>query len=125
MIEFQRRDGSPVGELFGPLSGNDNVNGAVDYEHVLIVNTGTHRLIGGTVWAEKQPGGAAIQIAFALGDAPPEDLRFHEAGSREDGLPMDTLKPGEKRGLWVRRQGMNSDPVEGDRLVLNVAGDVL
>lgn len=137
MIGFLCADGSPfTGDLFGPLTGDANAEGVVEHRRLLIANMSGRRLIGGTVWAEKSDGGAEVMIGLdpapaapidsITGDGEPDSfVTFHAVSSRADGLPMDTLPSGTARVLWVRRRGVNSEPVEADTVRLHVAGDVL
>lgn len=138
---------TPVAEglhgLFDPVTGADNEREAVDHRCIFITNTNaTSTLHDVAVWiASEVAGGADVRIGLdpagvVAADATtpqaqtivqeetaPSGVTFSAPSTRETGLAIGTLGPGECVAVWVERTATDSPPVDADGVTLRVDGD--
>jgi hypothetical protein len=137
-------DDDVEGELFGPITGEENAASQVDYQCVFVKNAhATLTLVGAKVYVESEvSGGASVAIAIdstAKSDAdsssaqalqiandttaPAGPLTFSTPTTTGAALTLGDLAPDEVKALWVRRTAANTAAKNNDGFRLTVFGD--
>lgn len=134
--------GGTLHDLFDVITGDENANEVTDYRCIYVVNThDTLTWIGVKVWISDQvAGGANCSIGLdpaGVGDGAitgvattisvetdaPSGVSFSAPASKEEGLTIGDIAPGEAAAVWIRRTATNSEPMNDDGVTLMFEGD--
>ena len=130
-------------DLFGPITGLQNIDSAVDYRCLFIHNNnGTLTLSNILLWISGLTvGGATIQIgadttpASGINTSTPQALQvvdintaptgvsFSAPITEATGISLGNLLPGQCIAFWIKRSAGNTPALNNDTLTLSYSGD--
>jgi hypothetical protein len=102
--------------LFDDVSGQETIDGHIDYRGVYIFNAGNVALTNPVVWIQDETiASADIEIAAAVEaigvpmatiateTTQPAGVTFQEAPNKIGGIALPSIPAGSFKGIWVRR----------------------
>ncbi len=134
--------GGVIGDLFSDVTHTQNTDQIPQHQAVFLLNTNTTRTLRGAraYIASQTEGGADLSIgidptpasaaeatapqavSISVTTSPPPGVTFSAPTTRETGVLLGDLEPGQCRCLWLRLQPMNTPSLSGDSATVAVTG---
>lgn len=138
--------GGVLHDLFGAVTGNQNLNGQVDYRCLFVVNKhATLTWTNPVLWFSVDTASGGVEIAMgvdptipsvvtdsaeqarvtAAATVAPSGVTFSKPLSKGAGLALGSLLPGYCKAFWLRRTAQNTVALAGETCSLRAEGDTL
>jgi hypothetical protein len=135
--------GTALNNLFDDVSGQENLDEAVEYRCVFVHNDhasltlqnaviyvsaetagGANAAIGVDTTAASAVDASSAQALIVVDETTaPVGVSFSTPTTRETGLSLGDIAAGEVKAFWIRRTATNSAALNNDGLSVTVSGD--
>lgn len=124
--------------LFDNVASGEATTGRTEYRCVYVRNNDSTRTLSSTrMWFSMLSSGGQVSHAIGVGSSavngveptvtneatPPSGVNFVNPTTRQNGLSIGDIPPGQHRAIWIRRSVPGGSPSGQDGFTLQVSGD--